>query len=138
MSTIKALRIDHIAIQTMDLQKAIKFYVEVIGAELLEKRNFKKREMAWLRIGNNRIEIFSPRAGEELQSWNDYHPGPVHLAFVVENLEEFLQHAGSRGVPLHPSHPAPFVPPVPGAGTIAYVLGPDGEEVEIREQAQII
>jgi hypothetical protein len=78
------------------------------------------------------IELFSNRAGEQLEPWSDFYRGPVHLAFTVDDLQAFLAHALSQGAQYHPSHPAPFVPPVPGAGPIGYLLGPDGEEVEIR------
>ena len=37
-----------------------------------------------------------------------------------------------RGARFHPSHPRPFTPPIAGARPIAYLLGQDGEEVEVR------
>jgi hypothetical protein len=43
----------------------------------------------------------------------------------------------AKGARFHPSHPEPFLPPVPGASKIAYLLGPDGEEVEIRDRDDI-
>jgi catechol 2,3-dioxygenase-like lactoylglutathione lyase family enzyme len=126
-------RIHHVALQTAHFEQAIKFYTELFGAELVVRRPFKRREMAWLRIGGIQLELFSARTGEQLIDWNDFLPGPVHLAFEVNDLEGFLHRAKTLGAQLHPSHPAPFTPPVPGAGRIAYLLGPDGEEVEVRE-----
>lgn len=122
----------HVAIQTGDLDAALAFYIGVLGAELLERRAFKRREMGWLKVGSVRIELFSKRAGETLAPWSDHYSGPVHLAFAVEDLDAFLEAALAKGAQFHPSHPEPFTPPVPGAGKIAYLLGPDGEEVEIR------
>jgi catechol 2,3-dioxygenase-like lactoylglutathione lyase family enzyme len=137
MNTHKALSIDHVAVQTSDLDKAIHFYVEIVGAILIQRRQFKKREMAWLRIGEAKLEIFSKRTGETLEAWNDFYSGPVHIAFHVQNLHDFLIEALGKGAHFHPSHPAPFVPPVEGASKIAYLLGPDGEEVEIRDQCEV-
>ncbi len=131
-----ALAIHHIAIQTSNLEKAVHFYRDVIGATLLERSGFKRRDMAWLEIGGTKIELFSVRHGERLEPWSDFQSGPVHIAFVVADLDSFLARAHKLGVLLHPSHPEPFVPPVPSAGRIAYLLGPDGEEVEIREADQ--
>jgi len=128
----KAIAIDHVAVQTSDIEKALRFYTEILGVELVERRKFKKRSMAWLKVGNVRIELFSKREGEKLENWNDFYSGPVHISFAVENLDSFLDEALKRGAKFHPSHPAPFVPPVEGAKKIAYLLGPDGEEVEIR------
>lgn len=126
-------RVHHVALQTSHLDQAVRFYVELFGAELLSRRPFKRREMAWLAIGDLKLELFSARSGERLGDWSDFIPGPVHLAFEVTDLDDFLQRAKSFGAQLHPSHPEPFTPPVPGAGRIAYLLGPDGEEVEVRE-----
>ena len=103
-------RIDHVAIQTSDLGKALRFYVDILGAEIIERRRFKKREMAWLRVSGLRLELFSVRDGERLLEWTDFQPGPVHLAFVVEDLDAFLSIALGQGAQFHPSHPAPFVP----------------------------
>jgi glyoxylase I family protein len=135
MSNQKVTLIHHVAIQTSDLDRALRFYVEVLGAELLERRRFKRREQAWLRVGEVRLELYTVRDGETLDAWSDRYAGPVHLAFAVPDLEGFLAAAWERGARFHPSHPAPFVPPVAGAGLIAYLEGPDGEEVEIRSAA---
>ncbi|MFM9963846.1 MAG: VOC family protein [Planctomycetaceae bacterium] len=126
-------RVHHVALQTAHLDQAVKFYTELFGAELLSRRPFKRREMAWLKLGEIRLELFSVRAGERLSDWNDFLPGPVHLAFEVPDLDTFLDRVRTLGACLHPSHPEPFIPPVSGAGRIAYLLGPDGEEVEVRE-----
>ncbi len=124
--------VHHVALQTSHFDEAVAFYRDVLGLELLEQRPFKRRRLAWLRAGEVLLELFSNREGDALQAWTDFHPGPVHLAFEVDDLDEFLRHAKKLGAGLHPSHPEPFVPPVPGAGRIAYLVGPDGEEVEVR------
>ena len=124
--------IHHIAVQTRDIDKALRFYKNVLGAELLERRKFKKRSMAWLKVGEVKLELSSVREDEALEVWSDFYSGPVHIAFSVEDLDAFLEAARRRGAQFPPSHPKPFVPPVPGAGKIAYLLGPDGEEIEIR------
>lgn len=126
--------IDHIALQTANFDAAVDFYKRILGAELHERRIFKRRKMAWLRLGDIWLELFSARAGETLAPWSDFTSGPVHLALRVPNLDEFLKHALSCGAQFHPSHPGPFTPPVAGARPIAYLLGPDGEEVEIRDE----
>jgi catechol 2,3-dioxygenase-like lactoylglutathione lyase family enzyme len=127
------LRIHHVALQAAQFDQSIKFYTEILGAERLERPPFKRREMAWRRIGTPRLELFSARHEKALSLWSDFQPGPVHLAFEVPNLNAFLTRALEREATFHPSQPEPFTPPVPGAGRMAYLLGPDGEEVEIRE-----
>ena len=133
----KVAAIHHIAVQTSDIENALHFYTKILGAELLERRKFKKRDMAWLKVGEVRIELFSKREGEALETWSDFYAGPVHLAFAVEELDAFLKAALHGGAKFHPSHPESFTPPVPGAEKIAYLLGPDGEEVEIRSLSDL-
>ena len=128
----KVLAVHHVALQTSDIDAAIRFYVDVLGGLLVERNKFKRREMAWISLAGLRIELFSKREGEKLQPWSDYYSGPVHLALLVPDLDTFVEHAKSKGVGLHPSHPTVFAPPVEVPVRIAYLLGPDGEEVEIR------
>lgn len=131
--TMKITAIHHVAVQTSNLDAALDFYLRILGADMINRRKFKRREMAWLRVGVVKIELFSKREGESLQQWNDFASGPVHMAFLVPNLDAFLSEGLAKGARFHPSHPAPFVPPVEGASKIAYLLGPDGEEVELRD-----
>ena len=128
----KVINLHHIAIQTSDIEKAIRFYTDILGAELRKRNKFKKRQVAWLNVGEFNIELYSKREGEELEQWNDHYCGPVHLAFCVKDIDTFLKKALENGAQFHSSHPEPFIPQVPGAKRIAYLLGPDGEEVEIR------
>ena len=87
-----------------------------------------------LRSIHKDAQLSVKREGENLLAWSDFYSGPVHIAFEVENLNNFVKEIGSKGYSLHPSHPEPFLPPVPGAREIAYLLGPDGEEIEVREK----
>ena len=132
---LRVAEIHHVAIQTSDIDRALNFYTSVLGAELLSRRKFKKRSMAWLKVGKVKLELFSVRENEALVAWSDFYSGPVHIAFTVKNLDAFLEAALRRGAQFHPSHPEPFVPPVPGSAKIAYLLGPDGEEIEIRSDS---
>lgn len=132
------VKLDHVALQTSHFEAAIDFYTRILGAELLSRGRFKRREMAWLKLGDGeaavKLELFSRRDGETLAPWSDFTSGPVHLALRVPNLDAFLTAALANGATFHPSHPQPFTPPVDGAKPIAYLLGPDGEEVEIRDE----
>ena len=56
MTTQRATAIHHIAIQTGHFDEAVAFYTDIIGAELCERRPFKRRQMAWLKVGNVMLE----------------------------------------------------------------------------------
>lgn len=130
---MEVVGIHHIAIQTSDFKKSLNFYVDILGFKLLENKIFKKRKFAWIETNGIKIELYSKRNDEELIKWDDKFCGPVHLAFVVKDLNEFVNDILSKGYKLHPSHPQIFTPPVVGAKPIAYLYGPDGEEIEFRE-----
>jgi predicted dehydrogenase/catechol 2,3-dioxygenase-like lactoylglutathione lyase family enzyme len=123
----------HVAIQTQSFETAIDFYTRVLGIQLIERKTFKSRELAWLRLGNSMIELYSARRGEALSPWNDHNVGTVHFAIQVPNLDCYLSSVLSRGAEFHPSHPEPFCPPVRNARPIALLRGPDGEEIEVRD-----
>ena len=71
--------VHHVAIQTQRFDESVRFYVDVLGCELLVRRPFKSREMAWISVGNVQIELFSARAGQQLQPWSDFTPGPTSI-----------------------------------------------------------
>lgn len=124
--------VHHIAIQTGKFRESIIFYRN-LGLIVLEEKRFKKRELSWIDAGTVLIELYSKKDDEELDAWSDRYSGPVHLAFSVQNFPETIRELREKKIPFHPSHPEPFLPPVANAKWVAYLLGPDGEEVEIRE-----
>ena len=95
--------IHHIAIICTDYERSKRFYMEVLGAEIIcetwrEQRRSHKLD---LRLGNAQIELFSfpkppPRPTRPEAC------GLRHLALGVEDLEDCVAHLGKHNVLVEP------------------------------------
>jgi len=127
-------RIHHVAIQTACFERAFQFYHEILGIRVAkEPFNYKGRRMlAWLDAGSVMIELYSVKSGNSPQPYNDCRVGTDHIAFEVKNIEEVIIHLSEQGVKVLKQ---PFYPPTddPDQPRVAFIEGPDGEEIELRE-----
>ena len=101
---MKTTHIEHIGIAVSNLEESIKYYEEVLGLNCyaIEEVKDQKVKTAFFKVGDTKIEL--------LESTD--HEGPIgkfiekkgagihHLAFAVENIEEALVEAKSKGVRL--------------------------------------
>jgi lactoylglutathione lyase len=120
----------HTRYRVQDLEKTVYFYKEVIGLMEMGRHTSGR---------GSQLVFFKTPESEELLEICKYDPsGPVvvgpdltHLAFEVENLEEFARHAAAKGYPLSdgPHHS--------GSGSsIAFIDAPEGYEVELIQHAR--
>jgi glyoxylase I family protein len=129
------VHIHHVAVQTEDFDKAFDFYTELLGLQVIKKRfDYKKRTLAWLDGGGIMIELFSIKSDETPQPYDDRHVGTVHIAFEVQDIDTIIAHLVKHDVKIIKP---PFLPKTndPYQPRVAFIEGPDGEEIEIREQS---
>jgi len=126
--------VDHIAIQTNDFDVTFDFYNRVLGFSIVkEPFNFKNRRLCYLSAGNISIELYSIKEGSKSASAYEGNRGGLdHVAFVVDDIEteiKKLQQEGFRIIK------PPFYPPTNEINQprIAFIEGPDKQEIEIRE-----
>lgn len=130
---IKGCTFHHVALQTSDLEKSLKFYTEGLGFELY--RSFvtsSGKTAALIDIGEGSyFELFSD--GEKSDSPRDCAGRFFHLALKVDNAHEAYKRAIEYGAEEMGKAPKemelPSTPPVPAV--IGFVKGPDGEEIEL-------
>jgi catechol 2,3-dioxygenase-like lactoylglutathione lyase family enzyme len=123
-----ALGLHHVGLYVADLDRSIAFYRDAFGLEVAERLSFGDEQIAFLRIGAHRLELIT------LPGSTARATGVVdHVAFVVPApLETLLDALRARGVRLLDQTPIP----VPALNArIAFCLGPDGERIELFEQA---
>ena len=100
------IKFDHIAVTVKDLQKSIQWYKENFNFK--ELRRFEKSTLeingATLALENFTLELLEPynpiivhRKQEELTSCLG-NTGANHLAFTVENIDEFYRKLKERQV----------------------------------------
>jgi lactoylglutathione lyase len=118
----------HTRMRVSDLDQTIRFYTDVLGLEVLERKTSPRgSQLAFLKVPNS----------EELIELTSFPPsGPVtvqedlvHLAFQVENLDDTIASFNAKGIkvtdgPTRTSSGSRFI----------FIDAPDGYEVELIER----
>ncbi len=125
---MKVQKFLHTRMRVSDLDQTIRFYTDVLGLEVVERKTSPRGSMlAFLKVPNS----------EELIELTSFPPsGPVnvqqdlvHLAFQVENLDDTIASLNTKGIkvtdgPTQTSSGSRFI----------FVDAPDGYEVELIER----
>jgi methylmalonyl-CoA/ethylmalonyl-CoA epimerase len=96
--------IDHVAIAVRDLEESIKFYADVLGFELKERRRTEGKQTAMvsavLKAGPVTVVLLEGTTPESQVSRFVEHfgPGVQHVAFGVENLPEMAEELKASGM----------------------------------------
>jgi len=96
--------IDHVAIAVRDLEESIRFYTEVLGFELKERRRTEGKQTAMisavLKAGPITVVLLQGTSPESQVSRFVEHfgPGVQHLAFGVQNLPEMAEDLKASGL----------------------------------------
>ena len=116
---------EHIGINVKDIERSIRFYGEVLGLALIERREFRHLKLAFFKIGDTELELIEGARGYEEAD------GVVnHLAFSVDNVDEVLDHLRRHGVELIDAEPREIW----DGCRIAFFRGPDGEKLELFQR----
>ena len=119
----------HTRYRVTDLEKTVSFYKDVLGLEELRRHTSGRgSQLVFLKASGSDEEI-------EICKFDDSGPivvGPdlTHLAFEVDDLDEFAKHAASKGYLLSDG------PHSTNGGRIAFIDAPEGYEVELIEQTK--
>lgn len=99
-----ATSIDHVAIAVRDLEESIRFYTEVAGFELKERRRTEGKQTAMisavLQAGPITVVLLQGTSPESQVSRFVEHfgPGVQHLAIGVQNLPEMAEELKAAGM----------------------------------------
>ncbi|WP_270941599.1 VOC family protein [Romboutsia lituseburensis] len=124
----------HICIQTKKYQESVDFYTRILGFEIVsETPDFHTREYnTWLKLGNFMIELQTPKAGDNFNEWSSLNAGPVHMGFLVDNVEEEYQRIIDLGYNKFKVKNGEIVYKVEGE-SLFKIKAPEGTEIEIRD-----
>jgi lactoylglutathione lyase len=117
----------HTRYRVHDLEKTVSFYRDILGLEEIRRQTSGR--------GSQLVFLKAPDSDEEIEICKFDESGPVvvgpdltHLAFEVDDLEEFAKDAAAKGYPLSDGpHPS-------GTGKIAFIDAPEGYEIELIER----
>jgi catechol 2,3-dioxygenase-like lactoylglutathione lyase family enzyme len=116
----------HIHIFCSDLAATERWFVELLGAELVERRDSRGVPSALLRLGGAPLMLRPQREGENLAApLTVPHFGADHFGLAVADVDATIEELRRRGVTID-VEPYQFTP----TSRIAYVRGPDGVRIE--------
>lgn len=127
------MRMLHTMLRVGDLERSIKFYTEVLGMQLLRRKDYPDGEFTLAFLGYGPEETHTVL--ELTYNWGktSYELGTAygHIALGVEDIYaacEAIRAAGGKVV----REPGPMKH---GATVIAFIEDPDGYKVELIERA---
>ncbi len=118
----------HTRMRVSDMDQTIKFYTDVLGLEVLERKTSPRgSHLAFLKVPNSEelIELCSFPPSGPVKVQEDL----VHLAFEVENLDETISALTAKHIkitdgPTRSSSGSRFI----------FIDAPDGYEIELIER----
>jgi lactoylglutathione lyase len=123
-------RLLHTRYRVSDLERTVHFYKEVLGLEETRRSTSPR--------GSTLVFFKAPGSEEEIEICHFPASGPVtmgpdltHLAFEVENIDDFAKHAAGLGYPLSDGPT-----PTSSGSVIAFIDAPEGYEVELIQRAK--
>ncbi|MGA2468180.1 MAG: methylmalonyl-CoA epimerase [Thermodesulfobacteriota bacterium] len=97
-------KLDHIGIAVKDLDQAIKLYKDVFGIEpsLVYESSYTKAKIAFIPMGETRIELIQPSNPESVvgKFLEKKGEGIHHISFKVKDVDQSLMEIESKGVQL--------------------------------------
>lgn len=126
--------IHHICIQTEKYAESLDFYTRILGFQIVsETPNFHRRDFnTWIKYGNFMIELQTPKEGDKFNKWNSLNAGPVHIAFIVDNVEQEYERIKSLGYDDFKLKNGQVVYKVLGE-SLFKIKAPEGTEIEMRD-----
>ncbi len=119
----------HTRYRVHDLEKTVSFYKDVLGLEEVRRQTSGR--------GSQLVFLKAPDSDQEIEICKFDESGPVvvgpdltHLAFEVDNLEDFAKEAAAKG------HPLSDGPHSTGTGKIAFIDAPEGYEIELIQHGR--
>ena len=122
-------QVHHMAINASNYEKAVHFYVEILGFSIIrENRRPEKNDIKLdLQLGNHELELFISDAFPKRPSYPEAL-GLRHLAFKVNDVPEVCAYLEAHGVACEPIRRDDFT-----GEKMTFFFDPDGLPLEIHE-----
>ena len=121
----------HTRYRVANLEKTVSFYKDVLGLQEVRRHTSGR--------GSKLVFLKAPASEEEIELCEFNEIGPVqvgpdltHLAFEVEDMEEFGKQAAAKG---YPFSDGPHKSGENGS-SIAFIDAPEGYEVELIQKGK--
>lgn len=117
---------NHIHVFCSDIKKTERWFVDGMGAELVERRESRGVPASVLNLGGARILLRGAREGENLAPAGAQHFGADHFGLGVADADATVAELRRRGVEIE-VEPWDFS----AESRIAFVKGPDNVRIEL-------
>lgn len=98
-TNIKMKKIDHISINTVNLEETINFYTEILNFKESRRLQLNDCEAVYLKIDEDtKLEIFCFRNPISEFKKGQLNQGFRHIAFYEENIEELYSFIKKTGI----------------------------------------
>jgi catechol 2,3-dioxygenase-like lactoylglutathione lyase family enzyme len=126
-----ALALDHVHLIVRDVDAAVAWFREHIGATLDQKADVQGAPQAYMRVGGGRVLLRARRSTDgEVRDKVGQQYGTDHFGIQVDDLDGMIARMKGRGVGV------PVEPRMVDAKTkIAFVSGPDGVLIELLQRS---
>ncbi len=116
--------VEHIGIKTLEMEKAIRFYIEVLGFKFINRIKPGEVELVFLELGGTVVELVEVIDGRKFED------GVInHLALRVSDIHKAIEHLKILHVNLTSSEPMSL-----GEGRYNFFFrGPSGEKLELYQ-----
>jgi len=122
-------RIDHVEIIPQDLEKTLKFYTEVLGFKIKERKKIGMpplEEIVYVELNGTVIELMSVQNPSPMSS-DPWRVGYRMIAIEVEDMDRAVEYLKGKGVEVSSG------PVVLGKSKRAEIKDPDGLSIELRQ-----
>jgi catechol 2,3-dioxygenase-like lactoylglutathione lyase family enzyme len=119
--------VQHVSLAVTDLDRARRFYTEVLGLAEIARPDFDCAG-AWYGIGSQQIHLIVHPVALTLRGTDEISSRDGHVALRVAGYDETLAHLGALGVPVieRPHNKTPWAQ--------IYVADPDGNVIELNAE----
>lgn len=124
----------HVCIQTEKYAESLDFYTRILGFEVVsETSGFHGRDFnTWLRLSSFMIELQTPKNGDVFNKWSKLNAGPVHMGFLVDNVQDEYERIVALGYDDFKLKNGKIVYEVEGE-SLFKIKAPEGTEIEVRD-----
>ena len=136
MERIKVTELDHIVLNVSNIERSLKFYIDVLGLQAERLDEFKAGKVGFpsVRInGDTIIDLFPAQIAETRFKAGEKRQGNLnHFCMVVgrEDFSGIVDYLTRHEIAVHEGPISRWG--ARGRATSVYFLDPDGNEVEIR------
>lgn len=126
MASGEDYQFNHIHVFCSDPAATERWFVEGVGAELVERRESRGVPSAVLRLGGAQVLLRGAREGEALAAAGARQFGADHFGLQVADVDATIERLRARGVEIE-VEPWDFSPRL----RIAFIKGPDNVRIEL-------